>query len=252
MSKGPKTNVTTQATAPDTATQGYRNAIWGAAGDAANQPAAGMNPLTTQAAGLFGDYANAGATGAAALGGDPAATAKLWNPYQSQVLDSIQNQFSTLAGRARNAVGSNATMAGAYGGTRHGVAEGVAIGELGRTAQEQLANTASSGYDTMMNRAYMGANLGFGAAGQLSGLGQYMTQYADQNNPAMRRLGLLTGAMGAMGPGGQTTTTTEPINRNRAAGALGGATTGAEIGSHFGPWGTGIGAGLGGLIGMFG
>jgi hypothetical protein len=42
----------------------------------------------------------------------------------------------------------------------------------------------------------------------------------------------------------------QPYYKNTAAGALGGAASGAAIGSTFGPWGTAIGAGVGGLAGL--
>ena len=46
-------------------------------------------------------------------------------------------------------------------------------------------------------------------------------------------------------------TTTQPVYRNRAAGAMGGALGGAALGSMFGGYGAPIGAGIGGLLGLF-
>lgn len=51
-------------------------------------------------------------------------------------------------------------------------------------------------------------------------------------------------------PHGQSSSV--PIYHNRGAGALGGAASGAATGSAFGPYGTAIGAGVGGLMGYFG
>jgi hypothetical protein len=53
------------------------------------------------------------------------------------------------------------------------------------------------------------------------------------------------------GLGGSTTATGPSQSGSRAAGALGGALTGAQMGSSFGPWGTAIGAILGGAGGYF-
>lgn len=50
---------------------------------------------------------------------------------------------------------------------------------------------------------------------------------------------------------GGTSTATQPYYQNQGAGALGGAASGAAMGSMFGPWGTGIGAVAGGLMGAF-
>lgn len=49
-----------------------------------------------------------------------------------------------------------------------------------------------------------------------------------------------------------TQTSTGGQGTNRAMGALGGAAAGAQLGSMLGPWGTGIGAILGGGAGLFG
>jgi hypothetical protein len=53
------------------------------------------------------------------------------------------------------------------------------------------------------------------------------------------------------GLGGSSTTVGKQPGGSRAAGALGGALTGAQMGSSFGPWGTAIGAILGGAGGYF-
>jgi hypothetical protein len=50
--------------------------------------------------------------------------------------------------------------------------------------------------------------------------------------------------------GGNTSTTT-PYYQNQLAGGMGGAMGGASMGSMFGPWGAGIGAVGGGLLGAF-
>lgn len=51
-------------------------------------------------------------------------------------------------------------------------------------------------------------------------------------------------------PGSTSTTQLPTQYRNQTAGALGGALAGGQLGSVFGPWGTGIGAVLGGLGGL--
>ncbi|HKX56978.1 MAG TPA: hypothetical protein VJN01_12785, partial [Xanthomonadales bacterium] len=62
-------------------------------------------------------------------------------------------------------------------------------------------------------------------------------------------MSLLAGA-----PGGTTASTMYGGQQtsNPLMGALGGASSGAAVGSMFGPWGTGIGAIGGGLLGLFG
>jgi len=63
-------------------------------------------------------------------------------------------------------------------------------------------------------------------------------------NIGVEKLGVATGALGGNIPNlGMSTTT--PYSRNVASGALGGALAGGQM---FGP----IGAGIGGLLGLFG
>mgnify|MGYP000477431719 CR=1 FL=1 len=57
---------------------------------------------------------------------------------------------------------------------------------------------------------------------------------------------------GYAGIGGTTTGTQSQKRGSKLGGALGGAATGASVGSMFGPWGTAVGAGAGGLLGLFG
>ena len=53
----------------------------------------------------------------------------------------------------------------------------------------------------------------------------------------------------ALGGAPKTSTSTQPVNRNRAAGALGGASAGATIGSAVPVVGTAVGAVVGGILG---
>lgn len=246
MGKAPRTQTTTQTMTPDAWTQNARNTVWGAAQNAAGAVGS-TSPYVDQAAGMYGQYAGLGQQGAAALGGSQRDILGFMNPYQQNVLDQVQNQYGVLANRMQNTVNDAATRAGAFGGTRHGVATGVALGELGRNAQEQIASLTSQGFEGAMGRASMAANLGLAGASGLFQAGQY----ADMNSPEMRRLGILSGTL-ASSPSGSTQTMAQPVNRNRAAGLLGGAATGMQLGGAFGPWGAGIGAGLGGLLGFFG
>jgi hypothetical protein len=81
-----------------------------------------------------------------------------------------------------------------------------------------------------------------------AGLDDRYRRHLEERDWGVRNLDILSGAMGGMPYG---TTRTQPMERNAGAGFLGGAATGAGIGSNFGPWGTGIGAGIGGILGLF-
>lgn len=218
---------------------------------AAGPPAGtyGLDPATKQAMEQVGQFASAGQHGLAALNGDAGAFASFMNPYNSGVLDAVHSQFNDARTQAGLDTNDAATRAGAFGGARHGVAEGVRLSELDKAEMAQQAGLTYQGFNDAMARAASSANLGFGASGQLAQMGDYARGVAQQNDPAMMRLRLLQGAMSGTPYGTQTT---QPTSRNVGAGVLGGASSGAEIGSAFGPWGTGIGAGIGGLIGLFG
>jgi hypothetical protein len=233
MGMAPRTQTTTQTTTPDAGMMGYRDEVWNAARGAANAPGVGLSPWTTQAGDLFGQYAQSGAQGAAALGGDQGAMRSFLNPFQSQVMDDLQGRFAGMARQVSNGVNDEATRAGAFGGMRHGVASGVAQANLARDTQSQLANLSMQGYGDAMNRAYMSANLGMGAGSQLAGLGQYARGVAVENDPAMRRFSLLQAGM-AGAPTGQTSTQSKPLYSNPWATGFGLLSTGLGLATGMG------------------
>lgn len=240
----------TQTTALDPTTQGYANQMWNAAQAYGNAPGVGVDPATQQALAGYQDIAQRGNLGFGALSGNAADVQQLMSPYQGQVIDQMNAQYGRDQQTTMNGVNDAATAANAFGGSRHGVAEGVALGQLGQGHEQQMAQLMNQGYSDAMGRAGTLANMGFGATGAMGNLGAYMQSINAANDPAARRMQALTAAMGAM-PHGSVTTTTQQNGHNGMSGALGGAATGGEIGAHFGPWGAGIGAGIGGLMGLF-
>jgi hypothetical protein len=206
----------TQSTTVDPKTQAYveqmRQAALGAQG----------NPLYAQGRQL-------GGVGLSALGGDAGALQQLMGGYGSQ-LDPYWNQ---LRQTTLGTIGDQATQAGAFGGSRQGVAEGAALGQI---AQGQAGQRYGE-YQNALGRAGQLANLGFGVDPQLMGIlnqgigpyGQTQTTHT-QSDPFSQLLGLgLTGAsLFAPGPG------------TAAAGLLGGGGGGFSapaFGSSFLPWG---------------
>jgi len=187
---------------PDAVTQGRVTDIYGA-----GERAAGMPPPTgvTDAGNYYGGATAAGASGVAALGGDAAAAQKFMNPYQQQVIDAAMKQFGVQNTNTENQMNDAATRAGAFGGSRHGVATGVALGENQRNQGGILANLLNSGFEGAMGRAGQVAGLGMGAAGAGADLGMvagnpdlwkmnvlkqgfsglpYGQQYSNRNNQA--------------------------------------------------------------------
>ncbi len=110
-------------------------------------------------------YQGAGATGAAALGGDQAATNRLMNPYQSSVIDRLGGQYDRLRAGASRSADDAATKSGAFGGSRHAIVEGQRLGEIDRAQGDMTAQLLQGGFNDAMGRAGSAANLGLGAGG---------------------------------------------------------------------------------------
>lgn len=224
---------TTQTTMPDAATAARGRDVWNAAQNAAENGMVGASPYTTAAARGYADMASQGNLGFGALGGDPTAVARLMSPFQQNVIDKMNAQYGRDRTATINSVNDEATAANAFGGSRHGVAEGVALGQLGQGHEGQMANLLNQGYSDAMGRAGTLANLGFGAQGALANIGQYLRGVDLENNPAMRKFLFEQQAMQSM-PQGSTSTTTQHNGSNWASGLLGLGVTGLSLASGLG------------------
>ncbi len=94
-----------------------------------NQAATGM----TQA--FQGTAGSAGAPNIAAF----------QTPYTQNVINRTQQDIARQQAMSMNDLGAQATAAGAFGGSRHGVAQGVMAGEYGRMAGRHCRATAAGG-----------------------------------------------------------------------------------------------------------
>ena len=109
------------------------------------------------------------------------------NPYTQDVIDRTQADIARQQEMGLNQLGAQATAARAFGGSRHGVAEGVAMGEYGRAMGDIAAQQRAQGFQTALGAAQqdvgnqLQANL---AAQQLRG------QYAMANLDAGTRMAL--------------------------------------------------------------
>lgn len=169
-------------------------AAWNALNQNAQQAGqAPMDPRIAQAGGFYQDAMGRANLGMGALSGDASAQRQLMNPFQQNVLNQIQGQYGRLNAMAQMGVNDQFTRAGAFGGSRQGVASGVASGEIARGLGEQMAGLQYQGFNDAMNRAGMLSNLGMGAAQGAAGIGQYW-----QDRP----YGLLANAYGMIPQGG--------------------------------------------------
>jgi hypothetical protein len=307
MSKPSGNQTTTQMPDKDTLSwnnevrDAARNATFGGYTPYGGQEVAGMHPWSEQAyqqlggqQGQYGNYMNQGAiqqhygnqygqqgqTGMQALAGNQGAVNQMMNPYQSGVIDQVKSQYGDLNAAAQMGIQDQATKAGAFGGSRHGVASGVASGEIAKGLGQQIAGLQHQGYNDAMGRAAGLANLGLSGQQQALGALGYQSDLLGQQNRLtgqqygmgmdrralgqqqldvnrrnfneqrdwdVRNFDILRGASGL--PGGMTQST--PMYSNPAAGFLGGAATGAGIGSAIPGLGTAAGAGIGGVLGLF-
>lgn len=231
------------------------------------QRVAGVDPMTTNAlngaAGAIRDFQNY--TPGTLLSGDINA---YQNPYQQNVINGIQGDYDRIRQQTSNQVNDAATAAHAFGGSRHGVAEGIALANTNRDEASQLAGLRSAGYTDAANRlsadqarqdAYqtqrLGTagdlmNLGLSGGGYLrnvqqQGLDANYDNFLRQQGYGAQQLGMLSGTLGALPQGG---TSTQQTPGSGLGGFVGGA---LSLGSQFLPGGSLAGILGGGALGGF-
>ena len=117
------------------------------------------------------------------------------SPYMNQYTDEVINRTQADIGRqqdiAQNKLGAQASAAGAFGGSRQGVAEGVMAGEYAKLAADTAAMQRQTGFTQAQQAAQSDianrlqadlANQGAGLTAQQSTAGNTLqTQFANQN-----------------------------------------------------------------------
>ena len=247
----------------DAPTAAMQKDVYAKARDVAGQAYSGYqgptvaqaNPYITGAANQYQQLGGLAGLGGRALGGDQAAFAQFMNPYQHNVIDAVGQQYNQLRDQAHLNANDAATQAHAFGGSRHAIMEGAQLGQLDQGQAQTVAGLQQQGFADAQQRALQAANLGMGALGQQSQIGDYLRQiqqqqltnnqgqFNEQRDWGARQLGLLQGAFQNT-PYGQSQS--QPTSQNKLAGVAGGALTGFEVG---GPIGGLIGGGLG-LLGI--
>lgn len=212
-------------------------------------------------------------------------TAALMNPYTSAVVNPSVQLMQQQLGQSMAGNAAQAANVGAFGGSRLGVQQGVAQSQEALQAGQLAGGLLQSGYNTALGSAQQmeNTNLSAGMSAaqllpQVASAGQQQTlqdasalqgvgalqqnqaqqvanlsaqQWQDQFDWPLTGQSILQSALAAT-PYGQTTTSTQPLKSNTAAGVLGGAASGAALGSMIMPgFGTAVGAAGGGLLGLF-
>lgn len=110
------------------------------------------------------------------------------NPYTQNVIDRTQQDIMRQQQLAEQNLGAQATAAGAFGGSRHGVAQGVLGGEYGRIAGDIAAQQRMQAFDKSRDLALRGAT-GLGTLGQQAfNMGQTTQAAVGQQGEFMRSL----------------------------------------------------------------
>lgn len=118
------------------------------------------------------------------------------NPYTQQVENAALQRLEGATKMGLNRIGDQARSAGAFGGSRQGIAEGTAIGEAARSAGELSANLRSQAFNTGaqlmqadQNRALQGQQLGLSAASQLQNIAQGAQQARQMDAATLESIG---------------------------------------------------------------
>lgn len=93
------------------------------------------------------------------------------NPYTSMVTGNALNDFERQRQMATNTTGAQATQAGAFGGSRHGVADSLTNEAFARQGSQMFGNLQQQGYNTALNAAQNQQNIQMGGAAQMGQLG---------------------------------------------------------------------------------
>jgi hypothetical protein len=130
--------------------------------------AGGANPALTQAAANPYTQASMAQQGALATYANPAARAQqMMNPYQQSVVDKTLRDVGGAAQIGLNTLDAQATQAGAFGGSRHGVAMAEAAKGYQQQALDKVGALNQQGYNQAVNDAFRAAQ-GLQSAGQQS------------------------------------------------------------------------------------
>ena len=132
------------------ASQGLQGAM---AGTAAGM---GYTPQNVQATGY--NAAQVGSTGynpATMTAGQLSNTdlSSYTNPYESSVIQGLQKDAMSNYQSGANQLGAEATRAGAFGGSRHGVAQGVLAANTTNALNNQIGQLRQSGYQNAQQMA---------------------------------------------------------------------------------------------------
>ena len=102
------------------------------------------------------------------------------NPYTNQVINRAGADMQRQQLATQNQLGAQASQAGAFGGSRHGIAEGQMMGDYGRAFGDMAAGQRQAGFNTALGAAQNQQGMLSQLAGQGFGFGQALNQQQSQ------------------------------------------------------------------------
>lgn len=161
------------------------------------------------------------------------------NPYLAGMADDIQHRTNETLGQSFNAIRGNAVGVGGLGGSRQGVAEGIATKGAADSLQGNLANLYGQAYNSDQNRAlqqygYDQNFYGNQRSQDLAGFNLGMSAIPQGLQTQWSPLTTAGSIYGQFSPFG--TTTQSGQQGGGALGALGGGLGAAQIGKLAGWW----------------
>ncbi len=124
------------------------------------------------------------------------------NPFTQNIEDRAIDAANRSLRMSTNRIGDQARAAGAFGGSRQGIAEGVAaseaatgIGDLSARLRADAFNQAASQFGADQARAAQAAQLRMGAANQLGSLAQQQQAARIQDASLLEQIGMQRQAM---------------------------------------------------------
>lgn len=236
----------TTSVAPWKPAQPYIKEGFAQAQDLLNRPT--FNPLQQQGMDMATQYADSlgGMTGNAqnawSFLTSPSLLSPDSNPYLAQMAQAAARPvMQNLTENILPALGSSAEMAGQYGGSRQGIAEGIAMRGANQTIADQTANLYGNAYQQGLNTMMQG----LGQAGNVANLGLmpsniYQQVGTTQQQQPWQDLQNYMGVVGGNFGSTQSTPTASPLP------ALIGGGLGFALG---GPAGASLGMSAGSLLG---
>jgi hypothetical protein len=126
---------------------------------------------------------------------------QFYNPYTSEVIDQSMADLERQRQTQINATGLAASQAGAFGGSRHGVAEAQTNLGFGQQGAQMASGLRQQGFNTALQAAQANQQNQSALAGQGFGFGQAINQQQFQQGEQMRALNqqLIDAARGQYG-----------------------------------------------------